>query len=334
MNPAVRARLASWYARADAWPGADAALRRSPLQAYLRRRSADRLAVLGYHGIDDAEGFAAQMDHLQAHAFPVSLRQVEDAVHNGRRLPPYSVLVTFDDGDVSVATEGLPLLAARGIPAVCFVVAGLIGTDTPFWWDEAEYLARHGGRSRRLPEVAPEIVPHPMKLLTENERRSVLEELRETATAQAPRRPQLTPEQLVQLRDGGVEIGSHTLTHPCLDRCDDRQVEEEILGAHDRLAGLLGSAPTSFAYPNGNTDARAHRLLDKCGYRTAFLYNHSLARPGSCSPLGIDRLVVTPAAGPDRFATVLSGLHPAVFRVGRTVARSAARAVQPFARSS
>lgn len=330
MNPAVRARLAGWYARADAWTGADAVLRRSPLQLWLRRRAADRLAVLGYHGVDDADGFAAQLDHLAAHAAPVSLRQVEEAVSGGPPLPPYAVLVTFDDGDVSVATTALPLLAERGIPAVCFVIAGLVDTDTPFWWDEVEHLVRHGGRSRHLPPVAPEVAAHPLKLLTERERLVALAELRDTATSRAPRRRQLTAAQLRALRAGGVEIGSHTLTHPCLDRCDDRQVEREILGAHEELTALLGESPTSFAYPNGNADERAHRLLEKCGYRSAFLYNHGLARPASCHPLRIDRLVVSPAAGPDRFATVLSGLHPAVFRVGRAVARTAARSVQPF----
>ncbi|MFB7618864.1 polysaccharide deacetylase family protein [Kitasatospora sp. NPDC056181] len=83
----------------------DAVLRRSPAQPLFR------LAVLAYHGIDDPRTFALQMDRLVRVARPVSLARVEQAVTSGRPLPHRSVLVTFDDGDHTVLTEGLPVLA-------------------------------------------------------------------------------------------------------------------------------------------------------------------------------------------------------------------------------
>ncbi|GAA0671064.1 hypothetical protein GCM10010193_24060 [Kitasatospora atroaurantiaca] len=328
MNPAIRARLAGWYARCDAWEGADSVLRRSPAQAWFHRRSGDRLAVLGYHGVEDATAFEAHLDRLQRSSVPVSLQQVEEAAHGGRPLPPYSVLVTFDDGDRSVHSHALPLLAARGIPAVCFVIPGLVGTDSPFWWDEVEHLVRHGGRTHRVPPAAPEITVHTVKLLSERERQLALAELRESAAVPAPRRHQLTTPELRELEAGGVVIGNHTLTHPCLDRCDDEQVRTEVLQAHERLTQLLGHPPTSFAYPNGNTDDRAHRLLARAGYRSGFLYNHRLASPGARHPLRIDRLAVSTRTSPDRLETILSGLHPALFRAARRAARTVARAGQ------
>lgn len=328
MNPLVRARLTGWYARCDAWQGGDAVLRRSPAQAWFRHRSAGRLAVLGYHAIEDAAAFEAQLDLLQRSFVPVSLSQVEEAAHGGRPLPPYSVLVTFDDGDHSVHARALPLLATRGIPAVCFVIPGLVGTDTPFWWEEVEHLARHGGTTGRLPPARPEIIAHLLKLLTEHERQLALAELRATSTSPAPHRRQLTVDEVRELEAGGVAIGNHTLTHPCLDRCDDDQVRTEVLRAHELLTDLLGHPPTSFAYPNGNTDDRAHRLLTQVGYRSGFLYNHRLAAPEARRPLRIDRLVVSTMTSTDRLETILSGLHPALYRAGRGVARTAAGAAQ------
>jgi len=334
MNPEVRARLAGWYARCDAWQGADAVLRRSPAQAWFRHRSADRLAVLGYHGVEDSAGFEAHLDVLQRSFVPVSLRRVEEAANGGRTLPAHSVLVTFDDGDRSVYTHALPLLAARGIPAVCFVIPGLVGTAAPFWWEEVEHLVRHGGTTHRVPATRPEITAHTLKLLSEGDRQLALAELRATAGAPMPQQRQLDPAELRELEAGGVVVGNHTMTHPCLDRCDDDQVRTEVLEAHHRLTELLGRQPTSFAYPNGNTDERAHRFLAQAGYRSGFLYNHRLAAPGACHPLRIDRLVVSTRTSADRLETILSGLHPALFRAGRRVARAVARAAQPLSSRS
>ncbi|MFF8375720.1 polysaccharide deacetylase family protein [Streptomyces sp. NPDC015661] len=334
MNPAVRARLAGWYARYDSWQAPDAVLRRSPAQTWFHRRAAPRLAVLGYHGVEDPTTFEAHLDVLQRSFVPVSLEQVEEAAHGRRTLPAHSVLVTFDDGDRSVYTHALPMLAARGIPAVCFVIPGLVGVRAPFWWDEAEHLVRHGGTTHRIPPTRPELTPHTLKLLSERDRQLALSELRATATVSSPRPRQLTVGELRALEEGGVVVGNHTLNHPCLDRCDDDQVRTEVLQAHERLTELLGHPPSSFAYPNGNVDERAHRLLTRAGYRSGFLYNHRLAAPGARHPLRIDRLVVSSRTSVDRLETILSGLNPALFRVGRKAARVVARVGQPLSSRS
>ena len=99
MNPAVRARLSTWYSRCDAWEGADAALRRSPAQSWFRRRAATRLAVLGYHGVEDAARFATHLDLIQSGWTPVSLHQVEEALHGGRPLPPRAAVRRPGPGD-------------------------------------------------------------------------------------------------------------------------------------------------------------------------------------------------------------------------------------------
>lgn len=330
MNPAAKARLAGWYARCEAWQGADALLRHSPAQVWFHRRAADRLAVLGYHGVEDSAVFEAHLDLLQQRFVPVSLERVEEAAHGGWALPAHSVLVTFDDGDRSVYTHALPLLVARGIPAVCFVIPGLVGTETPFWWDEVEHLVRHGGTTHRVSPTRPAITVHTLKLLPEHERQLALAELRTTATVPSPWQRQLTGVELRELEEGGVIVGNHTMTHPCLDRCDDDQVRTEVLEAHDRLTELIGRPPTCFAYPNGNADERAHRFLAQVGYRSGFLYNHRLAALGACHPLRIDRLRVSSQTSVDRLETILSGLHPALFRAGRSVAHVMARVGQPL----
>ncbi|MFD9123946.1 polysaccharide deacetylase family protein [Kitasatospora sp. NPDC059571] len=294
----------------------DAALRHSPLQPAFRAVAAARLAVLAYHGIDDPPTFAAQMARLARTARPVSLAAVEQAVRDRRPLPPRSVLVTFDDGDPSVLTHGLPVLRRHRIPAVAYVIAGLVGSDRPYWWSEAAFLARHGGSADGLPPgTAPDGVVRRLKQVPDTVRRRALQHLRDTARRQAPRTPQLTAAGLAELRTGGVAIGNHTVEHPCLDRCTPARARAEVEQAHHLLAGLLGEAPTSFAYPNGNLDPHAERALTDLGYRTAFLFDHRHDRRLPRNPLRISRLRVNADTGPHRFDTILSGLHPAVHRL-------------------
>ncbi|WP_405010236.1 polysaccharide deacetylase family protein [Kitasatospora sp. NBC_01539] len=294
----------------------DTLLRHSPLQPAFRAVTAGRLAVLAYHGIDDPRSFAAQMARLARTARPVTLGRVEQALAEGRPLPPRSVLVTFDDGDRSLLTDGLPALTRHRIPAVAYVLAGLVGSDRPFWWTEAAFLAAHGGTAAGLaPGCGPDAAVRRLKRLPDAERRTRLAELRRTARTQAPRTPQLDPADLHALREAGVAVGNHTLDHPCLDRCTpdaaDRQVEE----AHTRLSGWLGEPPASFAYPNGNLDPRVERTLTRLGYRTAFLFDHRHDRRLPRSALRISRLRVNSHTSLHRFDTIMSGLHPAVHRL-------------------
>ncbi|OKJ16093.1 polysaccharide deacetylase family protein [Kitasatospora sp. CB01950] len=295
--------------------GIDALLRHSPLQPVFRARAARRLAVLAYHGIDDPVAFRAQMERLARTAHPVGPEQVADAAERRRPLPPRSVLVTFDDGDHTVLTRALPILARLRIPAAAYVITDLVDTDRPYWWTEAAHLVRHGGRTPALHGLGPAAAVHRLKTLPDAQRLLSLAELRATARRQAPGQRQLSAPEIRTLLDGGLTIGNHTASHPCLDRCDDDPLDAQLVDAHDRLTGWLGHPPTTFAYPNGNHDPRAETVLRTLGYRTAFLFDHRHADLVPTHRLRISRLRVNSHTGPDRFDTILSGLHPAVHRL-------------------
>ena len=268
-------------------------LRFAPVQPLFRARAAGRLAVLAYHGVTDPNSFGAQLDRLHRLATPVSLQAVEQAISEGRPLPPRSVLITFDDADRTVLTHALPALAARRIPAAAFVIAELIGTDLPFWWHEAQFLAAHGGQARSLrTHSSPEQLLARLKALPDPDRRRSLHELRVSARCQAPRREQLRPEDLRTLRTAKIAIGNHTLGHPCLSRCDDSTVRTEITAAHLALTQWLGEPPAAFAYPDGGYDSRADATLRQLGYRLGFLSDHRLGPRLPAHPLRISRLQV------------------------------------------
>jgi len=75
------------------------------------------------------EELDAQLDYLQSAGFnTVTLHEVLDA-HNGGKLPPNPVVLTFDDGYVDAATEALPRLTQRGQKATFFVISGFCAQD-------------------------------------------------------------------------------------------------------------------------------------------------------------------------------------------------------------
>jgi peptidoglycan/xylan/chitin deacetylase (PgdA/CDA1 family) len=296
----------------------DAALAYSPLQPAMRLANSGRPRVLAYHGVHDVDRFERQIRYLAAMHVPVTLDAWLTAVRTGTPLPSGAVLVTFDDGDRSVLEKGLPVLREYGVPAVIFVIAGLLDTDVPFWWDEVDLLVRDGASAQGA-EGTPEEMVRMLKRVPNARRLEILEELRAAAVLREVGSRQLESEELALLRDGGIEIGNHTLTHPCLDRCEDMDVEVEIERAHAILSRTCGSAPRVFAYPNGNLDHRAEAVLRRLGYEAAFLFDHRIGEFPPSNPMRTSRVRVNSTDPLSRFRILVSGLHSAVHRgLGRS----------------
>jgi peptidoglycan/xylan/chitin deacetylase (PgdA/CDA1 family) len=290
----------------------DRVLRYSPAQPIFRWRAAESPVVLAYHDVRDADRFAAQMRTLLRTHRPVSAEAFCGAMRGEIRLPRHAVLVTFDDADRSVIERGVPILREYGVPAVVFVVAGLVDTSAPFWWVEVAELLRAGARlPERGSESAEECVRW-MKRIPDSRRRAALAGLRASTASVAAGQLQATRAELRALASFGVEVGNHTFSHPCLDRCDDAAVDEEVTRAHDALAETLGRPPRLFAYPNGNGDARVPRLLRRLGYEASFLFDHRIGAFPPPDPFAISRVRVSSTTSADRFRTILSGLHPSV----------------------
>jgi peptidoglycan/xylan/chitin deacetylase (PgdA/CDA1 family) len=297
---------------------AEAVLRRSPVQPVFRWHASRRLVVLAYHSVTDADRFSSHVRYLRSQMHPVSMEEVAASIRSGRRLPPRAVLVTFDDGGRSVYDIALPILRKHDVPALAFLVAGVIGTSTPFWWDEVEKLVRRGGSSSGLPVGDPAGCVRALKLVADEVRLDRIEELRMTAAGPPVTHPQLKPFEVRDLQAAGVAVGNHTVTHPCLDRCSKEKVEAEVAGAHERLTQIVGEAPTAFAFPNGNADERVTPILCSLGYDAAFLFDHRVADFPPADRYRISRLRISSDAGTDRLRIVMSGLHSAVHHlVGR-----------------
>ena len=118
--------------------------------------AADSAVVLMYHrfGEDDypstnirLEQFEAQLAYLVEHDFTVvPLLRVLEAITGGEPLPERAVAITIDDAYRSVYTEGLPRLAAAGMPFTVFVSTEPVdqGLSGYMSWEEMREMAASG----------------------------------------------------------------------------------------------------------------------------------------------------------------------------------------------
>jgi peptidoglycan/xylan/chitin deacetylase (PgdA/CDA1 family) len=80
----------------------------------------------------------------------------------------------------------------------------------------------------------------------------------------------LSWEQLRELADRGIEIGSHAKTHPHLTRLGDHELRTELVDAKREIEDQIGRACRVLAYPFGETDDRVRAAARQAGYLAAF----------------------------------------------------------------
>jgi peptidoglycan/xylan/chitin deacetylase (PgdA/CDA1 family) len=102
------------------------------------------------------------------------------------------------------------------------------------------------GRPLDVPELAAEARAHPDELAT------------------------MDWDSLRDIAERGVEIGSHTVSHPHLPRLSDAEIEIELADSRARLEDGLGRACPYLAYPYGEHDERVRAAAQKVGYAGAF----------------------------------------------------------------
>jgi peptidoglycan/xylan/chitin deacetylase (PgdA/CDA1 family) len=200
-----------------------------------------------------------------------------------------TAFLLFDDGFVDNHDTVLPLLRLRAGRAFVFVLPPLVDDGGPLAWPEV--AAWH----REYPETM----------------RSVSWEM------------------LGEMREGGFEVGSHTLTHPHLPRLDPERLRDELADSRRRIVERLGSCDT-LAYPFGEWSPEVAAAAGDCGYRFAFTL------PTKTGQREADRLTV-PRVNVDyrddgaRFELKLSGagrrlfLAPSVHRLRGPLKRTRAR---------
>lgn len=88
----------------------------------------------------------------------------------------------------------------------------------------------------------------------------------------------LTREQLLELKTGGVTIGSHTVYHAYLPSRGLDQVRRELTDSKRFLEDRLGGPVDFLSYPGGGYTAKVRCLTRDAGYRAACTTNRGTTR--------------------------------------------------------
>ena len=175
--------------------------------------STARPLILAYHAISSTwqSTLATPLAVLRGHLellnrrgyVGLTLADCERRRHNGR-LPPKTVVVTFDDGFRSVL-KAKSVMDEYDFPGTVFVVTDFVGSTRPLSWPGIERWTQ-GPTAREM-------------------------------TA-------LKWSDLETLRTGGWEVGSHTDHHPLLVALSDAQLEHELASSRALLIDRLGVCET------------------------------------------------------------------------------------------
>jgi len=89
----------------------------------------------------------------------------------------------------------------------------------------------------------------------------------------------LTWDQIKIIQSGGIEIGSHSVTHPALTTLNADGLTREILGSKEILEARLGVKVNSFCYPTGAYNQQTIDCVKKAGYTSAVTVVYRKAAP-------------------------------------------------------
>src|SRR6516225_7490323 len=194
-------------------------------QPALPEKRTAKVPILVYHHVSqsDPEGspalrrltvtadiFAQQMQYLQDNGYHViTFSDIADYFENGKELPNYPVIISFDDGWENQFEYALPSLEKYHYTATFFVITDYIGHPGFISWPQLQTL----------------------------------------------------------LTDGMI-IGSHSRSHPRLNKIkDSAELWDQIYNSKTILETQLEAPVEEFAYPYGSYNAKAAAAVKLAGYR-------------------------------------------------------------------
>jgi peptidoglycan/xylan/chitin deacetylase (PgdA/CDA1 family) len=111
---------------------------------------------------------------------------------------------------------------------------------------------------------------------------------------------------ICELSASGMEIGSHTISHPHLDLVPDDVLRRELVESKDQLEQILGRPVDAVAYPHGSFRTNVVGGAGRAGYTWGAAVKNAYTHAGD-DPWAIARITVTAKHSGSDIARILAG---------------------------
>jgi peptidoglycan/xylan/chitin deacetylase (PgdA/CDA1 family) len=258
-----------------------------------------------------ARHLEAQARLIARYRRPIGMDELSEALRSGKSLPERAVALTFDDGYFDNYEVAFPILRHHKIPATFYVCPGLIDSNLGFWWDEIYSCFRKTEKvaidlcklaasgtifqdmkkdllpTRTVAEresVAQRVIVMAKRLPAQSIRKLIadLADALEVSTKQVcPAAGLMRWSHLKEMANNGMDIGSHTMTHPMMSQISERELRQEVQNSRWRLQDELGRSVNGFVYPSGDYHAMAKEVVRQAGHWYACTSESGFVTPSS-----------------------------------------------------
>ncbi len=232
--------------------------------------------------------FEEQMRLVSKRFRCVSLDQAISELRDGR-VPPRTLVVTFDDGYRDNLTCALPILERYKVPATIYVTTGVVERTAELWWyaqgeifkrlDAVEFFANnihyHWPLSSAAEKKRAFIECNAIfKTLTPAKQHEIMREISARASVKYSYEEDALswPEVQKLGRHPLITIGAHTVSHPSLSTLSDAELGMELIDSKRILEAQIQKEVRHFSYPfgeRGQASQREFRAAIECGYVSA-----------------------------------------------------------------
>lgn len=244
----------------------------------LRKRQKSVLTILLYHGVapEVKDGiynyrkkfipphqFEKQIQYLKDHYTILKLDDAVTALKNNTPLPPFPLVITFDDGYKNNLEYASPILQKYNVPATIFVVTDFIENKTPLWVDRLEYVVGHGktfaDKTYQEKTKIDDTLRNSFKHIPTQEREECLQQLEKENVVSLATSSDFelyapcTFEEMAFHNTKGISFGAHTVHHPILTQLPFEEAKAEISDSVAMLKNKNLLSSCIFAYPNGQS---------------------------------------------------------------------------------
>jgi peptidoglycan/xylan/chitin deacetylase (PgdA/CDA1 family) len=310
--------------------------------APFRLANRNKALIVTYHRFSETDNsvttsarlLAQQLDYLTAHYRIVPLSELARHLASGAKLPSSVAAITIDDGYRDCYEIAFPVLRRYKVPAALFVVTGFTDRRTWMWTDKLRYVlprartstlatrvngallqVRLSGTQSRF-ELA-DCINSVLKSLPDEAKDDSIAEIAYSLGVELPDSPpaefdSVNWDQVREMNSAGIEIGSHTLTHPILTNVGSARLRTELAESRERIEGIIGSPVGLFCYPNGGYNTAIKREVARAGYRCAVTCEPGF-NEASADHLALRRIHTEPDLA--HFAQSTSGFEQAKSRL-------------------